>query len=1561
MVLYIHEAYKTALRGYGDLSSNSSVLEARTNATGGEQSSSEDVKRVIYTQYVPSVVRFITNMANQIPQFLDVSTDDQRALIKGCILEIAFVHDSTHVNLTEDLWEDAKLNFSLKKESLSELGAIGEVFETFWHVLHRVSSMALTDVEVSILCALLILCPDREGLSSVRYLENLQTELAMALKCQLILNHSSEKPARAFHRLVDVITDLRGISALYLDAILGAQVDKDTARVVEGEVARALEEGKADAQMMKREAEADAARMFSEEEDLDEEADSTRGSGGLKWREGGAGETGGSRLEEDIGDDQQDSGHSVWSLKSEEKSSDDLLEVREQSAMMSYGQDTRASKYNTLSEFGVKGKQAGQKGVGETIPMDETSKASEFEGRGITFAADPRQSETHYEEACAKLRRFRIKECDSGNATEKDREINSVRILAHETGEKLKIDDTSAQAPVINSENDHCTPTGTRSNSPEKHTRKRSATFSVGCKSARKLWRLSHPGVSQRVRPASAPTASEVPLVEGTPPKRSNSFSNLIQPKKAKVPAVKVRDWAQIPANRSKSFSQGDRAISRAAWKAKTGWKKAILHEQQYDPNDSLLARCPRISALILEPETSIGQPYGAFTHPKQFDNKPPVHSVPKPSVTGYGKGKTQDYKNSPPISNAAGAPDEGVLYDGKSKQRSGLVMQLFNMGSREMSQAYGIPEKTKTNENSSQFVSDVRAREYYQEMRRDPALSSGSNFDHQRAESLRSEPNARSQMTPHSLVVDQSAGTSHDQSSMRFVDHQALNKRPRSNTWSALAADARMRRQHQVSWSENSRKSSTAYPIFQDQSICHESNETFQPHRHASFSHPTGLKNNVPERYINKPYIRHQEEHSIPSQPYFNIASTGAEARTSEAHSVISQMLPPQGTRDFRSSFRPHQDESTLLENAPGQEQSFTHRRNTLPSRPNRWRANAVRFSPLCQDTASHGSENSGIQSSLSSHASHAHTSSQSVSFAHQSACSSSDPGKVQMAPALYAQTHGIGMNVQTKSPYLSPQARQGHPTRSDTDNRFYHSGVSRTSSPGDGGQSWSSSANPHQRSASFSHGSRSNGQSHYNQRRSTYTISRKVPKPSTHMSQGPVNQMEDGVFRSQPARLAPSPSQGSLSSSSSSSLSSVWSLSSSASSSAGHASRYQQGHPSYPSSPDSGVSDLPLDMSCPTRSYVPKSLSSAMAVTSANLSAGPRETGTRDPAITDNQYNMAASSTLTSTRPAMYTNQSMTQSGHYPADVAMARSHNYSTHVGEASTIHSAHSTIPANTLAPKPSYMSKAIPSSNTVQVSPYHTTKETNQQFTPSATSAFDLTCPTTSATNNLEYAANASVKVTSISPSHEHFAGSAFTNQYKYNSAHQSHSPRMHHTLNSHKAGNTMNSPMSPMEFEPSTTRTSPKFYISPDQEVQNLSMLSGYQALRSAPPSPSGRLEHPYTSSAQSCGRRGGQHNAFVGSDKTELSSIGNCNVQSEGFSSDRRPRHHIANSDGEDTWNPPVCRPRSQTYSGRPREDRLSRSNIERLLLQAPSKSYLVQEPSQQQQQQQDSQTKDL
>lgn len=1588
MVLYIHEAYKTALRGFGDLSNSSSVLETNPGSATSDYSSSEDVQRIIYTQYVPSVVRFITNMANQIPQFLDVSTDDQRALIKGCILEIAFVHDSTHVNLTEDRWEDSKLRFTLRKESLSELGAIGKVFEVFWSILHKVGNMALTDVEVSILCALLILCPDREGLSSVRYLENLQTELAMALKCQLILNHSNDKPARAFHRLIDVITDLRGTSALFLDAILGAQVDKDTAKVVEGEITRVLQERKADACMIKKESEREAARMFSEEEEGVLEDGKNVDESGLKWREKGA---------EEMSEDQQDSRNSLWSEKS-----DVMLDDREEKSVSKKMQVSNKVRQNitTANAFDRNFEHLRHDTLGEDISMDESSREMLWEGSDSRLSGDSRHSETHFEEACAKLRRFGIKECASWNQPVK----NDIKNLARETNKRLTIEDPGAQDSTFNTDSNYGSLSGTRFNSPDKLTRKRSATFSVSCKSAPKLWRVSRPAISQRVRPASAPAAKGKPLIEGLPLSKSKSMSSVATSKKTNASTLKLKDWAwaQSSASRSKSFSQGDKPGSRPALKAKAGWKKAILHEQMYDTqdsHDSLLVRCPRISALIMEPDTSVGQP---LTHSSHLDTRSPVYPRAKSSCSDSGAKGIYRNKNSPPVSSfSGGVPDEG-LYKGRNlKPRSSLVMQLFNMGPREMTQTCGVPEIANRQDNLPQCSYEMK-NENYTAMRLDQNFTNNANIFHNQPDGFRNDPKTWIKST----VI---SGPSEN--------NQVLNSRPRSNTWSALPGDARFRSQHQMSWSKNPEKLSTCYPMFQEPSIHQNSAETFQPpSRHASFSQPFNVKANISNRYSNKTFVRPQEERSVVNHSYSTVNSSGMKSRACEDPNVKSQcMLPPQTTKDLRTGFQSHQDESILWENV-GQEQSFAARRNTLPSRPNRWRANAVRFSPLCQDS-SNASDKPGTPNSMTTHV-HAQSSSQNNAYTNDNAYLASDPGKARITAAPYCQ-------AQAKSSYLSPQAVQGYLVRTDNDSLFYHSGVSHMSSPGDGGLSTCSSLlPPHQRSASFSHGSRGSTPTHchYNERRSTYTFSRKALKSASHVSHGSANPMVDS--RGHAGQFPSSPLQGSLSSSSSSSLSSIWSLSSSASSSAGHASRYPQGHTSYPSSPDSGVSELPLDMSCQGRPCNSNALSSATPGVPASVSVMSRERDmvVTDPITVDSHINTPGTNRH---HAAVYTSQCLTQPEQNHVDIAFSPHHSNITQVPGVSSAHPTHSSISPNALAPKPSYASKSLPSTVSAQGKQYHTAEEGNQEqvhhhLTPSATSAFDQAIKATSTANTV----NISVGLISTSTSDGNFAGSSFSNHYNYNSEPRSSSPNTRQALCAHKLGNTKHNAFT-------TASTSTKFYISPDQEVQHLSMLSGYETFKSATLSPKDHLQNHHIPPARPSDRTSGHSNNFVANDKTGSSELDNANAQNGGFSKDKWQTHQISNTTKnkecrapndwentqdndamtlreklrlrlnpksgeltnseelsdtnlgrskvettapsnarlssnqtgkvnhssvsprlvvesvEETWNPPVSRPRSQTYSGWPRQDRLSRSNIERLLLQAPSKSYFLQQPS--------------
>nr|KAG5703812.1 hypothetical protein BaRGS_031446 [Batillaria attramentaria] len=216
MVLAIHDAFRAARRQYDTVALHLAPAEM------AEVTSVDDTERV-YMRYIPTIVQFMSTFGKEIPHFLDLALDDQRLLIKGCILEAAVIHDSTHADVTCEYWQDDKLRFRLEWRHVPGLGLIGEVFSHTRVLMNKLRKLELTDVELSLLCALVMFCPDREGLKTTRLLENLEADIAMALKCQLLLNHGDG--SLLFARIVEAVTDLRAISTKFLDQILNARVD----------------------------------------------------------------------------------------------------------------------------------------------------------------------------------------------------------------------------------------------------------------------------------------------------------------------------------------------------------------------------------------------------------------------------------------------------------------------------------------------------------------------------------------------------------------------------------------------------------------------------------------------------------------------------------------------------------------------------------------------------------------------------------------------------------------------------------------------------------------------------------------------------------------------------------------------------------------------------------------------------------------------------------------------------------------------------------------------------------------------------------------------------------------------------------------------------------------------------------------------------------------------------------------------------------------------------------------------------------------------------------------
>lgn len=217
MVLTVHDAYRKACLDFEEFSI---LFEGQNQEVVIEN---EDDSKYLYFRFLPGTVRFITAFAKEIPLFKTLSQEDQRILIKAGILETSAIYDSSHVEINDDSLVNSKLNITIPKHRFCHIGHLGSVFVDIVDSIYRLKKLEFTDVELSLLAALVLFCPDREGLSYSHALETMETDLCIALKCQLLLSHGDG--TLTFAKAIEILTSMRGTTTLYLEQILNAQVE----------------------------------------------------------------------------------------------------------------------------------------------------------------------------------------------------------------------------------------------------------------------------------------------------------------------------------------------------------------------------------------------------------------------------------------------------------------------------------------------------------------------------------------------------------------------------------------------------------------------------------------------------------------------------------------------------------------------------------------------------------------------------------------------------------------------------------------------------------------------------------------------------------------------------------------------------------------------------------------------------------------------------------------------------------------------------------------------------------------------------------------------------------------------------------------------------------------------------------------------------------------------------------------------------------------------------------------------------------------------------------------
>ena len=74
------------------------------------------------------------------------------------LLQVSFAQQFPAMNTDSDTWTHQKLKFTVTKDVWEQSGPLGGVFSTSHDIARRMNRLQLTDVEISLLAALLLFC-----------------------------------------------------------------------------------------------------------------------------------------------------------------------------------------------------------------------------------------------------------------------------------------------------------------------------------------------------------------------------------------------------------------------------------------------------------------------------------------------------------------------------------------------------------------------------------------------------------------------------------------------------------------------------------------------------------------------------------------------------------------------------------------------------------------------------------------------------------------------------------------------------------------------------------------------------------------------------------------------------------------------------------------------------------------------------------------------------------------------------------------------------------------------------------------------------------------------------------------------------------------------------------------------------------------------------------------------------------------------------------------------------------------------------------------------------------
>ncbi|KAL0962151.1 hypothetical protein UPYG_G00336360 [Umbra pygmaea] len=175
-----------------------------------------------FSQSFTPAVREVVEFAKRIPGFRDLSQHDQVSLLKAGTFEVLVVRFASLFNVKEGTVTFLGGN-KYSVETLRAMGA-GYFLTSVMDFSDKLMGLDLSEEEMSLFTAVVLVSADRSGIENVNSVEALQETLIRHLRSLIMKNHPNPNESATFTKLLLRLPDLRSLNNMHSEQLLAFKV-----------------------------------------------------------------------------------------------------------------------------------------------------------------------------------------------------------------------------------------------------------------------------------------------------------------------------------------------------------------------------------------------------------------------------------------------------------------------------------------------------------------------------------------------------------------------------------------------------------------------------------------------------------------------------------------------------------------------------------------------------------------------------------------------------------------------------------------------------------------------------------------------------------------------------------------------------------------------------------------------------------------------------------------------------------------------------------------------------------------------------------------------------------------------------------------------------------------------------------------------------------------------------------------------------------------------------------------------------------------------------------------